>query len=441
MGILLTGYLYLLFIGAEIDSIPAVLWILRIITAVMAIHIGRLWNDKGFMLLACYLGYSFFRLFLTNPQGTMSQYASEYLLSGLWFCTGCYGLARILKKQELKRFLSLITAILITGITIYCLIGLYVAFTDQEIPSLCSGSWHLYSGRLALIYLPTTSGGLLGIFSLITLIAMLCTQAKNGKVLYFLAYLIILLTLALTDSRTAFCSLAGGNSIITGVVLSKTVIQKGKRFPVIQWTAAVLTILAVVAFSLFGLRYLVPVFNKVKMQKGLLFPSAMAEATTSAKTELTNQYYLVNGSLYLSGRKEIWQIAVGELKNNPRIILFGKSLLQPLIDNPWICQYAHCHNIMLQIVMENGLVGCLPLGLFLIMVLIRSICMIKDRKETLWLRFLPALIAAIWIGEMAECYTWFRSSQCPTGAFLFVIMGIVSFYSNEDSNTRIDISL
>lgn len=430
MGVLLIEYIYLIIWGVGISSIPMITWIMRIVTAVLAIHIGKLWRDKGFLLLSVFLLYMFFRVFIPKPADVFHPQAAENFLTGIWMCAGCYGLARILNEKELKRFLSLIIFVFTAGMTVYSIIGLKVAWTGIEIAGPGLGNWRLYQNRLALIYLPTASGAILGLSFVIAIITLFCSKSCFCKVFYGIASFIFLFTLALTDSRTAFICVGVGCASLYGLAIVCLFRNRNLK----KWilcTGVVLGMVCIFALSLWGFRALTAVFNQAKIHGGILVQKALAETNEAEDSLIHTQGYFVDGGLYLSGRKEIWIVAINDLKAKPWALIVGKSVIIPLGDNRWIKDYAHCHNIILQMIIENGIIGSLPLFAFIIIVLKRSIRMIKDKNISMWLCFVPAIIIMLLVGDMAECYTWFRSSQCQMGAVLFIVMGIVSCYGRK----------
>ena len=58
MALLLLGYLAVIATYCDQTAtgkafnFPGFVWVLRVITGVMAIYLGKLWKDKGFLLLA-----------------------------------------------------------------------------------------------------------------------------------------------------------------------------------------------------------------------------------------------------------------------------------------------------------------------------------------------------------------------------------------------------
>ena len=73
---------------------PGFVWVIRIITAVLAVWLGKLWKDKGFWLLMVYLLLKTVRVAVPNLQNLFIESVSDDLLTGL------LGILRLLRSCQ-----------------------------------------------------------------------------------------------------------------------------------------------------------------------------------------------------------------------------------------------------------------------------------------------------------------------------------------------------
>lgn len=419
----LLSYLWNLAIGAGINTIPIVIWIIRLLSVPFALFLGKLWKDKGFQILSLYFLWFFLRIAISNPSGFFREEASENILSALWLFSACYGLGKIIKGNQLKSFLQVVVNLWILGIVICSILGIVAIWRGQRIEGLTENVFYGYpyqewwTARLEIGYVATVSGALLSISALISTICGIITKKKIKKCIYIIATIIILQALALTDSRTAFISFSIGFALVISILIFTRIhVQKTWH----RWVASFLGLLFSFALSIILLTKITPLFNHL-MLRGM-FPSALAEETVSKKVANINRGFDVSSNAF-SGRFEIWKAVLSFLKQNPKYLLIGKSKIEPLSaiapDN------AHCHNIFIQVLLESGIVGLLLLLFFVGNICINCIRVIKGKEAEKWIVLLPALIISLIVGDMVECFTWLRSSQCPMGAILLISAGII----------------
>ena len=427
---LLIGHLYFLFWGIEINTIPVIFWIFRIVTSILAIWLGKLWKDKGFILLSLFLCYMFLRLWLIDNNLLFSEDAAESLISGIWMCGACYGCARILDKKELKRLLGICSAIWTIGVVIYGGIGIHSAWVGHSIVGP-GGAWWNFYGRMIMIYLPTTSGNILSVSAIIALVGGICNRNTIGKLLYLMAFLVIIIAMGLTDSRTAFICTATGVGAISGLSiyrLFRTKVKNRVGFLVICLVSA----LCAAVLTLLGIRLLVYLFNLLKAKGGLLFTEAMAEGLKETKITVISRSFTNAEITQLSGRTEIWRTLLDYLFTHKTSLIFGNTIVQPMNLIPGLEECAHCHNLILQIIIENGLIGLSIVLCFLFYLATCCFRMITKSTEFNLLMVLPIIFSSL-IGELVECNAWFRSSQCPMGVILFIAIGIACTYGKRNS--------
>ena len=421
MAFNLLSFIWLLATGSGIDNMPLIIWITRLVAVPFAIHLGRLWKDKGFLILLTYTSLFFLRVFIPAPGDLFQEEVAENVLSALWLFTACYGLGRILTTEQLKHFLFICTILWTAFMAVLCSIGIYAVWTEKPVYLLHDAIVYLYEQRLNIIYLATTSGSLTGFTILIGILMAVCIKSHFCKTGIVLMLLPVILATALTDSRTAFVSVPAGIAVMFFFGVFYHV--KAKEEPVGRkknwkpWVFGIITMVFVFVLLVFLFLQITPVFNRIRMQG--IIPRAYAEETV--KTSVATRGF--TGSRVLTGRAELWEEVIEHIRQNPIILLTGESKLAPLrkFDN----YYAHTHCLYLQVLLESGIPGLLLFLSFILYTLINAMWIIRIPETPRWLRLLPALPISLWVGDIAETFTWLRSSQCPMGAVALISSGII----------------
>ena len=420
-GFCLLSYLWTLAIGAGINNLPTVIWIARLVSVPLAVYLGKLWKNKGFWILALYTALFFFRCFIPNPGSIFKDEVAESILSALWLFTSCYGLGHILNKKQLKSFLLVCAGIWTAGMTVFACLGIYSAWTEKTIQLFENAEIYVnVDERVSIVYLATVSGAMLGITILIAMLSIFSIRNKLTKGLWILPLVPLVLALALTDSRTAYISVSVGLGCMGfSSVYHYCQCQKNdgaEKHNWKPWVFGILVMLVIFVVLLWGVMQITPLFNQVKM-KGII-PRAYAEEIE--KTAVSSRGF---GGHVLTGRAELWEKIIEHIRQNPVILLTGESKLTPL--RSFENYYAHCHNIYLQILLESGIPGLLLVLSFIVYTLIHAVRAIRTPGLPLWIRLLPAIPVSLWVGDLAENFTWLRSSQCPMGAIALIAAGIL----------------
>ena len=426
MAINLLSFFWLMAINTG-TNMPAYLWIPRIVSAPLAIYLGKLWKDRGFRILAVYTLLFTIRSLIPNPNNLFTDDISQSILSALWLFAGCYGLARVLDSRQLKRFLLTCAVIWTVGMTVLSGIGIYAIWTSQNIPLLENSviRYRIHYGvdRLALIYLPTTSGAILSVTVLIGLVSAISSKNRRIKGILGIAQPFLIIAMALTDSRTAFISVSAGIAVLAFILVyrhcasreTKDTSPKAKAKP---WLFGTLAMVLCFAIVLFIMLRIVPVMNRIRT--GGMIPAALAEGIEKAEISTRG----LEGTSVLTGRTELWSQIMDYLRKNPIALLIGESKLFPLqnIDSA----FAHCHNVYLQVLTESGIPGLLLVLAFIAWTIRNAIRVIQAKDMPTWIRLLPAIVISLWIADLVECFTWLRAFDCPITAVLFISAGILN---------------
>ena len=440
MGLLLLSYPYMMLTYTYFVpyNIPIWIWVLRFSCAVLAIGLGKLWKDKGCWILAVYFLWIILRMLIPDSKNLFSQQCSEVFITGIWTFTACYGMARILTPQELKRVLRICAAIWVLAMTISSTVGIIAAWQDKRVYTWGNAAfWGIYPKRLMMPYLPTTSSALTSFSSMVALCALVCEKKRAIKILYGIATAIITLALSLTDSRTGFISFAVGTAALIFVCLiwrQKSRVsyeQQKKTLKFRKFAVIIVTAMVVFAGTILVLMFAEREFHYLRVRGSLLINNALAEST---ETEVFGRGFS-GGTDMLTGRFELWIGTLKYLKQNPLVLLIGEGKIAPMngIQKFTGHMLAHTHNMPLMILVESGIPGLLMVLAF---VLYTARNYLKGFRAGMKLVpfILVSIILSIMAGDMVECFAWMQGSYLPLLQFMVFTAGI---YNAIKSKTMI----
>ena len=434
MSLLLLGYLAVIATYSDPTTtgktflFPGFVWLLRIITGIMALYLGKLWKDRGFRILAVFLLLKLIRILADGSGSVFEEAVSDSLLTGFWAFSACYGMARIFSRNQLKRILDLCVMTWTLGMIVYSCLGIYAAWTGEYIPTIGEGAaWYVPLHRVYLAYYPTVAGSILSMGAVLAMCGVVAAKNKPVKLLFLVSLIPTMIALCLTDSRCAQVTVSAGFATMAGLFVLRTLREqarkRGRKGGYAWAAAAAVTGVIFVAFVLLCMQT-ITVFNKVRSE-GLLFTRALAEGT-KAKPIVSNRGF--TGDNVLTNRPVIWKATIQVLMENPLLLLWGTSIRNSMTlvnASPVMTLFAnHCHCMPLMILLENGIPGILLVGAFLFRTAAAAFRLVlkADRKRDL----LPVpFLISILVGELVECFTWLRAGQCPTLAFFFAAAGII----------------
>ena len=468
-----------LFFYAEPFVTPTWLVCIRLAVTAAALWKGRLWKDRGFVILISFYLLLLLRILLGNAEQLFDISVSETFLNGLWAFVGCYAVGRMLKKDQVLPFLKLFIAVWTVLMTVHASIALYAAWNNHVIWTIGKGGFWGIGGTIGngdfhylmqnaaattgelRLYSPlyaTTGGSLLSISVLLSLLGLLLNRPAWAKCLYALAFIPLFLAMALTDSRAAHITTSAGIAVLVFAAVflhfrkpaaslqAQSAPAKKQPAAGVVWTVAVLGMLAAFVIMIFVAFRTITVFNNVKVRlhsESIVLSTAAAEeepsaeGTSPAGKEENPQDLIVSsrglsGSNVLNGRQDIWKTVLLFLKRNPLSLLTGESVYYPMngpnAQPESLFPAGHCHCMPLQLLLVSGIPGLLLILAFVVHLAVCSIRLITSRAAPGWMRWLPAPIVTILVGELVECFTNI-AYPWPITPVLMVLAGIVSTLS------------
>ena len=457
MGLLMLSYAVVMAFQTEGLAYPSVLQFGRIAAAILGIWLGKLWKEKGFWMITVFFLYQMIRVAAEGKTGLFfASPVSENILNAVWAIGGCYALGRVLTFREQQTFFRILVFVWTVLIAVHCVLGIAAAWNGKVIWDLSGGSFwglgdtkgsgnYIYAAqnavnankerRLYLCLYPTVAGCYLSISGLAALGALLAEKRKALKVFYGIALILITVALSLTDSRASVLSMAAGAGVLAGALLFRRLRQKAAEAQesgkpaagrkLLAWAAAICCMAAVFGAATLVMRQITPAFNTLNARGGVAVSAAMAEETTEEQ-EIPD-VAVSNRAITASARIWIWKRAADYILQHPNTLLFGDSICDPTagMNETASFKLSHCHNMFLQIWLESGIIGLLLVAVFAVYTAIRLLRVFMGQKRRLLWRVLLAVIASIVVGDLAECFTWFRSVQSLALPVMFMAVGCI----------------
>ena len=414
---------------------PVPIIFLRLVTVLLGMTLSKGRKNASFGSLAVLT----LLMLLRSVLETFPSFSRDLLESWLylvWTVGACYPLGLVLEKKQLRKLFLSIGAVWSAGMAFLACVGIHAAWMRVKFQNLHGsgmiGLWgEAAHARLQLVFLSTISGQLMAVSILIALICAVASRHKAAKLLFSLSILPMLVALSLTDSRTAQISVSAGMALFMLLLIRDrwpgSVRKRSPapgRPPVFSLLCFSCCFLLLFLLLLLALRQINPLFDALKKA------SAGWPVLQSAGTQVQmDQRDYLDGTV-MTGRFEIWHAVLSWLLRHPLYLLIGKSMILPMheINEAGLLSFeaSHCHNILLQVLLENGLPGFFLLLSVLLQTVLQAGRLIAARKQPLWLRLLPSLLAVICLGECAECLTWCRCHYLPFLPLLGFTSGLIA---------------
>ena len=436
MTVCLLWYLWSLATFSNQYRTPVWVWAVRCAAAGLAVYLGKLWKDKGFIALAVFYVLILVRVWFLNNQASLADRSvQESLFMGIWLFFACYGLARVLNRKELERYLAVLVAIWTAGIVLYSLTGIYAAWTGLPVYTIGGRSkWFVDndSVRLNLIFNNNTGASLLSVSALILLCAAWTAKHRWIKAVSVPAVIVMMIAMSLTGSRTSLITFALGMSGMAGLTLFRRLLLQN------HWKKGLSIAISLVCFLTLsvGTVYLsiraFDWFYAIKLHRASLIPTALAETAEGGESVWEQQ--MLFGRTLTNGREEIWKAVFEYIKAKPLTLLYGTSIYNPVAEAGEMAgfDFTHCHGTLLQVLLESGIPGLILICIFLFVLIRRGIRLMKhDKKRPGWMVLLPVAVFAICAGETLECFIVLLRPYTPQQALVFICMGIICAYGKK----------
>ena len=406
------------------------------ILAALTVLMGRTWRGKGFLFASLMLIYAFERTYLKNL--TISGETGVYFFSAIYSMFFAAGVFAAVKPNYQKTLLQVLCALWSLGTLGLCVVGLYTAWTGNQIHNFGGGIALLerWEKRLYIFSIPTVAAAYTGCGALVALVGFSISKHKLTKAGYLLICLITMITTPLTDSRSSTIMIsfmiAGTICLAVWTILFKYAENKQikKRIPLITIVLITCLILCFTG-SLISQRFLAREYISIRDRGGLITSTALAEDSivadpiptpTSPPGFRQRELLALDGEELnspLSGRLTIWQNVFKYIIKQPQTMLYGLSIDGSVAAA--VNREDHVHNILLQTLLEGGIPSLLLYLSMLIYFFYHTCRLWKRWRLPLWQRMLPLPVLSVCLLEMAECLSHFSYGHPPMTVFWFFL--------------------
>ncbi len=410
-----------------------------VVMAVLTILMGKTRGDRGFLIAAVLFIYTFERLFLKHLSLTGRD--TVYFFTAAYAFFFAYGVFFVLRPALRGPFLRALCALWSLGTAVLCGVGIYTAWTGLPVRNLAGGENIILLGRLMIFGNPNPNitACILACGTAMTLLGFTLEKNWAVRALYLLICFASLVTVSLTDSRSAYMMIAFllAGTVCLGIRQAaggrlRTEGNKGKA--VLSAAALLLCFALCFLLSVKGQQQLSGAFMKIR-DRGVL-PTALAENIAAPAPRPDDPVPVPTESplpsfdqrdawisedqdidFVLTGRYEIWKNAFRYIQQHPKTLLMGLSVDGTAAQAGE--REEHVHNVLLQTLLEGGLPALLLFLALLISFLPHAWTLWKTEELPLWQRMLPLPVLAILLQEMAECLAHFSFGHPPVTVFWF----------------------
>lgn len=412
------------------------------IFAAVSILLGRMWKDKGFWILVVFFLLKYLRVVIPMPDQWHNVRAIFY--NGVYAFFGVYAVGRAIRPKYRKTFLIVFTFIWLAAYTALSAAGLYTAWTNTKIYNLAGRFIGISkTGRLELFLFEMIAGIAGAIGAVLCIFAFTLTKSKVIRALCVIAAVIQLLASALSVVRTTYLIIALGFSLLLCLTLynhMKTP-KIGNRYRLSPLRACALVAAFVVLTGVLAvaMTYVTDAYNLVRTQGGLPISRALAEGSGASDAFQFGHRDFSGTDLNAisSGRIRIWKAAFKDITSSPEYMLWGRSVVYPMVGVNAITNYhfGHCHNMMIQSMLENGIPGLLCYLAFAGYVIFHGLRLFKNKDLPMWQRTIPIVLLSILLSELVECTTHINMGHYPMTMF-YLFSGLAVAFSKEADASR-----
>ena len=398
-----------------------------VILAVASFFLGRMWEDKGFWILAALLLLKILRVAIPMPD-KLSDTQTVYELC-LYAFGICYAVGRVLNPKDRKCFVAAFCAFWTVSMTVLACIGLYVVWTNAAIPNLGTKEFRIEWSRLWPIYHPVEGGCLASISIAVAMIGISISRWKTIKTLYGVAAFLIFLMGVFTNSKTSdiLSAIALSTAVCMIAYEWKSTGKLSKRKIMLRIVEISVLFIVLILGLIVMQTKIMPLYNAIRRQGGMIISSASAEDAASGIVQMNTRVFVLDNGLdgFLVGRLNIWETALKAMKDQPILFFTGQSVhnfMEPLGVYGIGWAY-HLHNTFIQTLWENGIPGLLLFVGFFGIFSVNAFRLITDRNAPMWERLIPIPAVLCWIADFVDC-TGYCNWGKPAMTILYFFSGL-----------------
>ena len=391
------------------------------------------------------------------------KYMDLFMLRAVLVYLLCPAVGLLAAEGDLKRFLKVYIAIWTLCYTALVVVGICYVFRGTYITD-ASGQYilGLRANYLILLDSQQNQSSTNLVFSIMmAAVGFTLYRSRAAKAAMILAMIPMFLGIAMTGSRSGEAALGVGFGFLLMIPLQKGLSGK-LRAAWLRLAVSAVLVLAVTAVTIAVFLGTQKLLNRAisRYSAAGLFPSARAEEMIPGTEEMIpgeeveplpaapapgseNNTASIRErefleSNFLNGRLTIWGQAWEAIQRDPVFLLRGRSvpLWRDIVNGMGIYFWAyHCHNILIQFVMEAGLPALLLCLIYLFFVIRAAVRLFLDYDRPLWQRFLILPVVTIAVIETVEAIFRIRAQAFANQTFMLfsgLMLALTAVRKNPD---------
>ncbi len=392
----MTQYYYSTFYNAFFDDGFAVL----VLLCIVYYFIEKCYKDSTETVLL--FVYTVWVLITRLISGYYKEGTDLLFVVGMFACLYSFAVAFRFDYQTRQRVLNTFIVVFATIISITSFLGIMAAITRETVEikilefTLQAGT--IKGGRLHIADSHPNIGSCWAMICMFLLIerCFLINKKKWLKVLLALGIFVNYVAIALTNCRTIYLQVSVCLALFIYILITdrKRIMLRKQRFLVLLACGIIIVPLAYNSFD-WSIKAVSRISDAVYTES-----VEIAEETSvvSPKTGLmTLGYNNINASVQtgdvrpvfgnnstLTIRIRIWESALGTIKTNPSVLLFGESKAEFTDISNKLIEYPvkHYHNMFLNVLMLTGLPGLLIVLVFLYCLIKKIVLVVSSDTDT-----------------------------------------------------------
>ena len=390
----------------------------------LGILLGRMWKNKGFWFLAVLFVLQYLRAAILFADDMAED--DHFFVNALFAFFGCYSVGRAIRPELRKGFLQCFCVLWTLAVAVLSALGIRAAWTEVPIVLPGGGTIAIY-GRLYPYYHCIVFGVLASVSLMAAFVGSQAFKRRLARALLLFAMIIIFLAGILTVTRTGYVINAFGAGFLFSVWLEKRLWPgKKNRLAGIARGVTVLVVFLAAGVSLMWFQpRVIEGFNLLQRRGGLFIQTALAEVwqpNLNMNTDL---------NALSTGRIHIWTNVLNYLSEHRQVLFSGLSMFGVKEVLRTFCTNPHCHNVILQLVMEAGIPGLLLYFGFLASAFAAGLKLLKNRMSPMWKRVLFLPVAGCLIADLLDLTCYIRAGN-PQMILLFLFAGMTVAISPKE---------
>lgn len=403
----------------------------------------KLCSYEQIFLLILFLWFAIGCFILQQKEGLPYLKAADWLL----FDTGIsvlilFPLARFLGREKASSLIYFILHLVLISYSLFTAWALWHVFRFSE-PVLPSGNFLGMSSRSQL-YLGTyyNMTGAIACMMLSLSLYMIISQKLFWKILYGVFFLLHLVVLMLSDSRTAFL---GGLFLIvcSAFCFSWYCLGKNKKFTTVHNVLFGLVAASLCGVLFWNLRSVITSGYTAFSQARNISASALSSAYPAFLSAGHAKFQTVPLAREivpdLNGRTDIWRAALKVITSSPLTFFIGVSpvgLTEALVKIGGISeQFYSTHNVFLDVAVKFGVPVALGFLVFTVKIALRCLSVLFHMKGEDFKTFfmIPLIIITLFVLNLTEGYL--IAYYCIPSCIFFLLCGWLSVFDYKSNRS------